>query len=109
MIRRPPRSTLFPYTTLFRSRDWGYDYVRIDGLRWATLGTGHYGGLTHAEGYRGGAGAIRDGVGTPAVVGGGAAPLPPALGPPDGVRVAPAGAPHWAPVPPAPPAAGRRT
>src|SRR2546427_6130780 len=33
MIRRPPRSTLFPYTTLFRSldarRDWGYagDYV----------------------------------------------------------------------------------
>src|SRR5256885_13222330 len=23
MIRRPPRSTLFPYTTLFRSEDWG--------------------------------------------------------------------------------------
>src|SRR5256885_10642622 len=23
MIRRPPRSTLFPYTTLFRSRDGG--------------------------------------------------------------------------------------
>src|SRR3712207_8944547 len=23
MIRRPPRSTLFPYTTLFRSRDVG--------------------------------------------------------------------------------------
>src|SRR2546425_7477577 len=22
MIRRPPRSTLFPYTTLFRSRRW---------------------------------------------------------------------------------------
>src|SRR5438045_6733322 len=22
MIRRPPRSTLFPYTTLFRSKDW---------------------------------------------------------------------------------------
>src|SRR2546429_5102931 len=22
MIRRPPRSTLFPYTTLFRSNDW---------------------------------------------------------------------------------------
>src|SRR5258707_5195585 len=26
MIRRPPRSTLFPYTTLFRSRD-GDEYV----------------------------------------------------------------------------------
>src|SRR2546421_2191129 len=26
MIRRPPRSTLFPYTTLFRSnRDWSSD------------------------------------------------------------------------------------
>src|SRR3989449_7976407 len=27
MIRRPPRSTLFPYTTLFRSlgqKDWGF-------------------------------------------------------------------------------------
>src|SRR5256885_16001951 len=24
MIRRPPRSTLFPYTTLFRSRDVGF-------------------------------------------------------------------------------------
>src|SRR5437667_8562795 len=22
MIRRPPRSTLFPYTTLFRSKEW---------------------------------------------------------------------------------------
>src|SRR2546430_11403332 len=26
MIRRPPRSTLFPYTTLFRSRVLGGDY-----------------------------------------------------------------------------------
>src|SRR5205085_11912454 len=25
MIRRPPRSTLFPYTTLFRSTKLGYD------------------------------------------------------------------------------------
>src|SRR5262245_63837456 len=30
MLRRPPRSTLFPYTTLFRSR----------GHRWASSGTG---------------------------------------------------------------------
>src|SRR2546421_1916053 len=29
MIRRPPRSTLFPYTTLFRSdRDWSSDVDR---------------------------------------------------------------------------------
>src|SRR3989442_8352085 len=28
MIRRPPRSTLFPYTTLFRSLGWMHDTLR---------------------------------------------------------------------------------
>src|SRR3712207_7195989 len=28
MIRRPPRSTLFPYTTLFRSSHWEADALR---------------------------------------------------------------------------------
>src|SRR3989449_7611275 len=28
MIRRPPRSTLFPYTTLFRSRETRFRYPR---------------------------------------------------------------------------------
>src|SRR3712207_7634931 len=28
MIRRPPRSTLFPYTTLFRSRNLGSSILR---------------------------------------------------------------------------------
>src|SRR3989449_8770970 len=27
MIRRPPRSTLFPYTTLFRSKAWGVETI----------------------------------------------------------------------------------
>src|SRR2546430_4149986 len=31
MIRRPPRSTLFPYTTLFRSRYCAQDWARTDG------------------------------------------------------------------------------
>src|SRR3712207_8855073 len=31
MIRRPPRSTLFPYTTLFRSQSIGVCYVRVEG------------------------------------------------------------------------------
>src|SRR2546430_14458056 len=32
MIRRPPRSTLFPYTTLFRSRRWNAHFV-LKGFR----------------------------------------------------------------------------
>jgi len=50
MIRRPPRSTLFPYTTLFRSLPIGYgDGVRrglsnnaevlVDGRRYPLVGT----------------------------------------------------------------------
>src|ERR1039458_9506781 len=33
MIRRPPRSTLFPYTTLFRSVVGGMTGVRLGGTR----------------------------------------------------------------------------
>src|SRR2546429_1914107 len=33
MIRRPPRSTLFPYTTLFRSRDGSVQYYLYRVLR----------------------------------------------------------------------------
>src|SRR5947209_15698735 len=33
MIRRPPRSTLFPYTTLFRSRSAGREPDRRGGQR----------------------------------------------------------------------------
>src|SRR2546429_6456277 len=46
MIRRPPRSTLFPYTTLFRSREAPYwcsrvwhGAYRIAGLRATADGT----------------------------------------------------------------------
>src|SRR2546421_11516053 len=36
MIRRPPRSTLFPYTTLFRSRTSASHGLSISpGIRWA--------------------------------------------------------------------------
>src|SRR5258708_1566644 len=31
MIRRPPRSTLFPYTTLFRSKHWDYHKTPLIG------------------------------------------------------------------------------
>src|SRR5258708_24292103 len=50
MIRRPPRSTLFPYTTLFRSPDSNTETfvalkLLIDNWRWAGvpfyLRTGH--------------------------------------------------------------------
>src|SRR6266496_6022923 len=35
MIRRPPRSTLFPYTTLFRSGDWGDRGRSARGVPWS--------------------------------------------------------------------------
>src|SRR3989442_1859645 len=34
MIRRPPRSTLFPYTTLFRSSKWHFDFQGFDPPKW---------------------------------------------------------------------------
>src|ERR1039458_10738643 len=44
MIRRPPRSTLFPYTTLFRSLR--RHEIRLLGLRFARGGPGGSGGST---------------------------------------------------------------
>src|SRR5256885_7084737 len=41
MIRRPPRSTLFPYTTLFRSKDPSYE---VSGYQ-ADMGEGYWGSL----------------------------------------------------------------
>src|ERR1039458_4315349 len=38
MIRRPPRSTLFPYTTLFRSEDACRGFQRGDRLESAGIG-----------------------------------------------------------------------
>src|SRR3712207_7464820 len=37
MIRRPPRSTLFPYTTLFRSNDIEGDVPQGGSPRWQAL------------------------------------------------------------------------
>src|SRR5256885_12675531 len=39
MIRRPPRSTLFPYTTLFRSQVWLADHLAHWGHLCVSLGT----------------------------------------------------------------------
>src|SRR2546422_6518457 len=55
MIRRPPRSTLFPYTTLFRSHsiDWpavlaGTDWFHVSGITPA-LGEGPVAALAGAD------------------------------------------------------------
>ena len=68
-------------------RDWGYDYLKIDFLHLATAGTAHYGGLTHAEAYRRGLTAIRDGLGTEAFLLGCGAPLQHAAGLVNGMRI----------------------
>src|SRR3712207_7127411 len=56
MIRRPPRSTLFPYTTLFRSRRGlrhiGRAIREQPGMfALAVLGSTLYGGMTVASAY----------------------------------------------------------
>lgn len=68
-------------------RDWGYDCLEIDFLHWATAGESHYGGLTHAEAYRRGLAAIRDGLGTEAFLLGSGAPLQHAVGYVNGMRI----------------------
>src|SRR5690349_23936339 len=48
MIRRPPRSTLFPYTTLFRSLEGGGD--EVGGLGRTRAGEGQQVARQHATG-----------------------------------------------------------
>src|SRR3712207_6924263 len=47
MIRRPPRSTLFPYTTLFRSS--GTMLMRADGARIHPAWRGAWFDIVHAQ------------------------------------------------------------
>src|SRR2546422_7540805 len=77
-------------------RDWGYDCLEIDALHCATAGPAHYGGLTHAEAYRAGLAALRDGLGTEAFLLGGGAPLQHAAGLVNGMRIGPDANPTWA-------------
>src|SRR2546430_5393214 len=50
MIRRPPRSTLFPYTTLFRSPGRPGDRARSSGEPGLELHGEHHGGARHQPG-----------------------------------------------------------
>ncbi|PYO96108.1 MAG: hypothetical protein DMD60_11580 [Gemmatimonadetes bacterium] len=90
-------------------REWGYDYLRIDRLRWATVGTTHFGGLTHAEAYRAGLGAIRDGLGTEAFLLASGAPLQHAMGLVNCMRIGPDVEASWSGIQPPVRAAGLRS
>jgi Melibiase len=90
-------------------REWGYDYLRVDLLHWAMVGASHYGGLTHAEAYRAGLGALRDGLGTEALLVGSAAPLQHSVGLVNAMRVGPDIEPSWAGLQPPARAAGLRS
>jgi hypothetical protein len=68
-------------------REWGYDLLKVNGLSSATAGASHYGGLTHAEAYRRGLAALREGLGTEALLLAGGAPLQHAAGLVNGMRI----------------------
>src|SRR3989442_3170887 len=54
MIRRPPRSTLFPYTTLFRSAPPGQSGVMRDAVKecgWLCLGAKRRNRLPNSQHY----------------------------------------------------------
>src|SRR3989449_4011398 len=51
MIRRPPRSTLFPYTTLFRSRDDRLTNSKVMPMREAIARFVHDGDTVVIEGF----------------------------------------------------------
>src|SRR3712207_8769269 len=57
MIRRPPRSTLFPYTTLFRSGGAGEVHGAAGGGRWHGPGGGRRGRAVRGDGGSGRGGA----------------------------------------------------
>src|SRR3712207_8041590 len=64
MIRRPPRSTLFPYTTLFRSRDRSRgprSRRRTCGQSLASPARGHRGDTDRGQRRRGGGGVLAAG------------------------------------------------
>ena len=69
--------------------EWGYDYLRLDQLQWASAGGSHFGGLTPAEACRLGLGALRDGAGSDAFLLGCDAPLQASIGFVNGMRIAP--------------------
>src|SRR5258707_4548960 len=49
MIRRPPRSTLFPYTTLFRSSEWEKFVLSMQDLSTLPLYIDDSGGISIAQ------------------------------------------------------------
>ncbi|MGH7644230.1 MAG: alpha-galactosidase, partial [Gemmatimonadales bacterium] len=68
-------------------REWGYDLLDADHLDWAIGGVSHHGAATHADAYRRGLAAIRDGLGTEAFLLAGRAPLQHAAPYVNGLRV----------------------
>jgi hypothetical protein len=90
-------------------RDWGYDAVTLDHLDWATRGSVHFGGLTHAEAYRAALGALRDGLGAEATLLAVGAPLQHAAGLVNTMGIGPEAAPAWDAVRAAARAAARRS
>src|SRR3989454_11196767 len=63
MIRRPPRSTLFPYTTLFRSVDFRQSNLEGELVAWIQQARGQFGAIViNAAAYTHTSIALRDAI-----------------------------------------------
>jgi hypothetical protein len=76
-------------------QEWGYDSVTLDRLQWGAAAGSHHGGLTPAEAYRLGLGALRDGAGSATFLRAADAPLQHSVGLVNAVRVGPDGDAGW--------------
>src|SRR3712207_6869825 len=74
MIRRPPRSTLFPYTTLFRSALTGQGSDALSSIEEAFLSGGDGANVLNAAAFSGHV-TLAGGAGNDSLVGGGNADL----------------------------------
>ena len=90
-------------------REWRYDCLHADCVAWTAPDVARYGGLTHAEAFRRGLTALREGLGPDAFLVTAGSPLQHAVGLVNAMRIGPDVTPSWGAIRDAARAAGLRS